>query len=186
MKLLGSFNQSSQCSQHVITGSRPPHPQCEDSDPEHNVVLHTEELEAHIEAFLEEVEEDMEMDDMPLLENVSPLPIPAPVVPGFAPFTVSTSQHCVPLKSLLRKVWHPYQDSLGQCCCEPGGWCNDLPCTGWVRCVPRKIQGCSSLDGGSQSRCSCCGTDEEPCNQQGTLCSGHTPTHAPCPGSPVF
>ena len=27
MKLLGSFNQSSQCSQHVITGSRPPHPQ---------------------------------------------------------------------------------------------------------------------------------------------------------------
>ena len=28
MKLLGSFNQSSQCSQHVITGSRPPHPQC--------------------------------------------------------------------------------------------------------------------------------------------------------------
>ena len=28
MKLLGSFNQSSQCSQHVITGSRPPCPQC--------------------------------------------------------------------------------------------------------------------------------------------------------------
>ena len=28
MKSLGSFNQSSQCSQHVITGSRPPHPQC--------------------------------------------------------------------------------------------------------------------------------------------------------------
>ena len=30
MKSLGSFNQSSQCSQHVITGSRPPHPQCGD------------------------------------------------------------------------------------------------------------------------------------------------------------
>ena len=28
MKLLGSFNQSSQCSQHVITCSRPPCPQC--------------------------------------------------------------------------------------------------------------------------------------------------------------
>ena len=28
MKLLGSFNQSSQCSQHVITGFRPLHPQC--------------------------------------------------------------------------------------------------------------------------------------------------------------
>ena len=28
MKSLGSFNQSSQCSQHVITGSRPPRPQC--------------------------------------------------------------------------------------------------------------------------------------------------------------
>ena len=29
MKLLGSFNQSSQCSQHVINGFRPPHPQCQ-------------------------------------------------------------------------------------------------------------------------------------------------------------
>ena len=32
MKSLGSFNQNSQCSQHVITGSRPPCPQCETSD----------------------------------------------------------------------------------------------------------------------------------------------------------
>ena len=31
-----------------------------DSDPENNAVLHTEELEAHIEAFLEEAEEDLE------------------------------------------------------------------------------------------------------------------------------
>ena len=31
-----------------------------DSDPENNAVLHTKELEAHIEAFLEEVEEDLE------------------------------------------------------------------------------------------------------------------------------
>ena len=63
--------------------------------------------------ILEEAEEDMEIDDMPPLKNVSPLPVPAPVVPGFVPFTVSTSQCCVPPKSLLRKVWHPYQDSIG-------------------------------------------------------------------------
>ena len=83
-----------------------------DSDPENNAVLHTKELEAHIEVFLEEAE-DMEIDEMPPLENVSLLPVPAPVVPGFIPFAVSTSQRCVPPKSLLRKVWHPYQDSVG-------------------------------------------------------------------------
>ena len=92
-----------------------------DSDLENNVVLCTKELEAHIKTFLEEAEEDIEMNDLPPLENASPLPVPAPVVPGFVPFTVSTSQCCVPPKSLLRKVWHPYQDSVGQCCCEPGG-----------------------------------------------------------------
>ena len=53
-----------------------------DSDPENNVVLHTEELEACIEAFLEEAEEDMEMDDLPLLENTSLVPVPAPVTGG--------------------------------------------------------------------------------------------------------
>ena len=88
-------------------------PTLEDSDPETNAVLCTEELEAHIKAFLEEAEEDMEIDDMPSLENVSLLLIPAPVIPGFIPFTVSTSQCCILLKSLLRKVWHPYQDSVG-------------------------------------------------------------------------
>ena len=82
-----------------------------DSDPENNVVLHTKELEAHIKAFLEEAEEDMEMKDLPPLENVSLLPVPAPVIPGFVPFTISTGQHCVLPKSLLRKVWHPCQDS---------------------------------------------------------------------------
>ena len=85
----------------------------EGSDPETNAVLHTEELEAHIEAFLEEVEEDMEMSDLPPLENPSLLLILAPVIPGFVPFAVSTSQYCVLPKSLLRKVWHPYQDSIG-------------------------------------------------------------------------
>ena len=84
-----------------------------DSDPENNVVLRTEELEACIEAFLEEAEEDMEIDNMPPLENVSPLPIPALVIPGFVPFSVSTSQCCVPPKSLLKKVFHPYKDSVG-------------------------------------------------------------------------
>ena len=84
-----------------------------DSDPENNVVLRTEELEAHIEAFLEEAEEDMEMSDLPPLENASPLPVPTPVIPGFVPFAVSTSQCCIPPKSLLRKTWHPYQDSVG-------------------------------------------------------------------------
>ena len=46
----------------------------------------------------------MEIDDMPPLENVSPLLVLVPVVPGFVPFAVSTGQHCVPQKSLLRKV----------------------------------------------------------------------------------
>ena len=84
-----------------------------DSNPENNPVLRTEELEAHIEVFLEEVDEDMEMNDLPLLKNVSPLPVLAPVVPSFIPFAMSTSQHCIPPKILLRKVLHPYQNSIG-------------------------------------------------------------------------
>ena len=84
-----------------------------DSNPENNVALCTEELEAHIEAFLEEVEEDMEMNNLPPLENTSPLLVLAPVFPSFVPFVISTSQHCVPLKSLLRKVYHPYKDPVG-------------------------------------------------------------------------
>ena len=83
-------------------------PTPEDSDPENNVVLCTEELEACIEAFLEEAEEDMEMSDLPPLKNVLPLLVPAPVISGFVPFAVSTGQHCIPPKSLLRKIWHPY------------------------------------------------------------------------------
>ena len=84
-----------------------------DSDPENNVALCTEELEACIEAFLEEAEEDLEMNDLPPLENTSLLLVPAPVFPGFVPFAVSTSQCCVPPKSLLRKVYHPYKDPVG-------------------------------------------------------------------------
>ena len=110
-----------------------------DSDPENNAALRTEELEACIKVFLEEAEEDLMMDDLPPAENTSPLPVPAPVFLEFVPFAVSTGQRCVPPKSLLRKVYHPYKDPVGQCRCEPGGWCDDLPCSGWKRCIPRKI-----------------------------------------------
>ena len=107
------------CSEPSLALSHSPTPG--DSDPENNVVLRTKELEARIEAFLEEVEEDMEIDDMPPLENVSPLPVLALMIPGFVPFSVSTGQRCVPSKSLLKKVFHPYKDSVGQCRCEHWG-----------------------------------------------------------------
>ena len=42
-----------------------------DSDPENNAALRTEELEACIEAFLEEAEEDLMMDDLPPAKNTS-------------------------------------------------------------------------------------------------------------------
>ena len=173
------------------TGGRSPpspFPSClptpEDSNPENNMVLRTKELEAHIEVFLEEAEEDIEMSNLPPLKNVSLLPVPAPVVPRFIPFAISTGQCCVPPRNLLREVWHPYLDSVGQCHCEPGSWCNNLPCAGRVRRVPRKIRGHGLLNGGSWSGRSCCGTDEEPFDQPRSLCGGRTPTHAPCPGSP--
>ena len=120
-----------------------PAPSCSptpgDSDPENNTALCMEELEARIEAFLEEAEEDLEMDDLPPAENTSPLPVLAPVFPGFVPFAVSTGQRCVPPKSLVRKVYHPYKDPVRQCHCEPGGWCDNLPCSSRKRHVPRKI-----------------------------------------------
>ena len=154
------------------------------SNPETNAALHTEELEARIEAFLEEAEEDLEMNDLPLLENDLLLPVLAPAFPGFIPFTMSTGQRCVPPKSLLRKVYHPYKDPVGRCCCEPGGWCNNLPCSGRKQHFSCKIRGCGLLHGSSRLGRSCCSTSEEPGNYQGSLCSGHTPTCAPCPGSP--
>ena len=115
-----------------------------DSDPENNTALRTEELEACIKVFLEEVEEDLEMNNLPPLKNALPLLVLAPVGPGFVPFAVSTSQRCVPPKNLLRKVYHPYKDPVGRCRCEPGGWCDDLPCSGRKQCVSRKIRGRSS------------------------------------------
>ena len=162
--------------------SRSPSP--EDSDPENNTALRTEELEARIEAFLEEAEEDLEMDDLPPVENSSLLPVPAPVFLEFVPFAVSTGQRCVPPKGLLRKVYHPYKDPVGQCCCEPGGWCNDLPCSGRKRHVSPKIRGHGSSYGGSRSGRSCCGSSKEPFNDQKPSCGGRTPTRTPRPGSP--
>ena len=99
------------CSPPSPAPSRSPTPG--DSDPENNAALHTKELEARIEAFLEEAEEDLEMNDLPPVENSSPLPVLAPVFPGIIPFAVSTGQRCVPLKSFLRKVYHPYKDPVG-------------------------------------------------------------------------
>ena len=101
-----------------------------DSNPENNAALHTEELEARIEAFLEEAKEDLLMDNLPLAKNTSPLLVLAPVFLGIIPFAVSTGQRCIPPKHLVRKVYHPYNDPVGQCCCEPGGWCDNLPCSG--------------------------------------------------------
>ena len=155
-----------------------------DSNPENNAALCTEELEAHIEVSLEEAKEDLEMNDLPPVKNSSPLPLLAPVFPDSVPFAISTSQHCVPLKSLLQKVYHPYQDPAGQCHCEPGGWCDDLPCSGQKQYVSHKIRGRGSSHGGSRSGRSCCGNSEEPFDNQKSSCSGHTPTHAPCLGSP--
>ena len=155
-----------------------------DSDPENNAALRTEELEARIEAFLEEAEEDLMMDDLPPAENTSPLPLPAPVFLGIIPFAVSTGQRCVPPKHLVRKVYHPYKDLVGRCRCEPGGWCDNLPCSGWKQRVSCKIRGHGSSHGGSWSGRSCCGSSEEPVDHQERSGDGHTPTRALCPGSP--
>ena len=155
-----------------------------DSDPENNAALRTEELEAWIEAFLEEAEEDLLMDDLPPAENVSLILVLAPIFLDIIPFAVSTGQRCVPPKHLVRKVYHPYKDPVGRCHCEPGGWCDNLPCSGRKRRVPRKIRGRGLLNGGSRSGQSCCGTSEEPVNHQEYSCDGRTPTRAPSSGSP--
>ena len=151
--------------------SEPSHPTQsptpEVSNPEDSAALHTAELKAHIELFLEEAEEDMELNPPPL-ENVIPLPTPAPIIPGFVPFTVSTSKRCIPPKSLLWKVYHPYQDPVGQCRCESGGWCNNLPCSSRTRHIPYKIRGHGLSNGGLRLGSSCCSTSEEPFNQSGS------------------
>ena len=120
-----------------------------DSNPENNAALRTEELEARIKVFLEEAKEDLMMDNLPPAENTFPVPVLAPVFPGFVPFAVSTGQRCVPPKSLLRKVYHPYQDPVGRCRCEPGGWCDNLPCSGGLRAAKGGLEvGLGSVDRG--------------------------------------
>ena len=169
------------CSSPSLAPSHLPTPG--DSNPENNVALHMEELEACIEAFLEEAEEDLEMNNFPPVENSSPLLILALVFPGFVPFAVSIGQHCVLPKSLLQKVYHPYKDPVGWCHCEPGGWCNNLPCSSRKQHISRKVRGHGSSHGGSWSGRSCCGSSEEPFDHPKSSCGGCTPTHAPCPGS---
>ena len=44
--------------------------------------------------------EDLELHDLPPLENVTPIPTHIPTIPGFIPFTINTSQHCVSSKGL--------------------------------------------------------------------------------------
>ena len=61
----GGHSEPSPCPSHSPTP--------EDSNPETSVVLYTAELKAQIKMFLEEAEEDMELDDLPPLENVTPI-----------------------------------------------------------------------------------------------------------------
>ena len=110
----GSYMTPPSTGGHSSPSLAPSHsPTLGDSDPENNAALHTEELEAHIEVFLEEAEEDLEMDDLPSAKNSSLLPVSVPVFLGIIPFAVSTGQRCIPPKSLLRKVYHPYKDPVG-------------------------------------------------------------------------
>ena len=74
-------------------------PTLEDSNPETSVILHTLELEACIESFLEEPEEDMEFDDLPPLENITLVPVPAPnpIVPRYKywPMPHTSKESCL-------------------------------------------------------------------------------------------
>ena len=76
------------------------------------MVLQTSMIEAHVKVFLAEADEDLELHDLPPLENISPIPIQALTILGFIPFAMSTSQHCVPSKG-LPCTFHPYKNSVG-------------------------------------------------------------------------
>ena len=86
-------------------------PTPEGSDLENNACLQTALIEAQVEAFLMEVDEDLELADLSLLENVTLILIQALTIPGFVPFAMSTSQRCIPSKGLPCGTYHP---SLGQ------------------------------------------------------------------------
>ena len=116
---------------HTPPSPHPSHsPTPDGSDLENNACLQTALIEAQVEAFLTEIDEDLELADLPPLENVTPILIQALTIPGFVPFTVSTSQCCIPSKGLPCGAFHPYNNSIGQCCYEPGRWCDNLPCSG--------------------------------------------------------
>ena len=93
-----------------------PYPSCsptpEGSDLENNACLQTELIEAWVEAFLAEAEEDLKLYDLPPLENTKPILIQVATMPGFVPFVISTSQHCVPSKGLPHGTYHLYNNSV--------------------------------------------------------------------------
>ena len=92
------------------------HPSCSPTpkglDPENNTHLQTELIEAWVNAFLVEAEEDLELNNLPPLENSKPIPIQAPTIPRFVPFAMSTSQCCIPSKGLPCGTYHPYHNSI--------------------------------------------------------------------------
>ena len=69
-------------------------------DLENNIYLQMELIEAQVKVFLAEVEEDLKLNNLPPLENSSPILIQTPVIDSFVPFAVSTSKCCVPSKGL--------------------------------------------------------------------------------------
>ena len=101
--------------------SREPTPSESESNPSCNAHLWTREIDVRIEAFLSEVEDDLELgSNPPPLESLSPSPIPVrePLRPmaGFVPFNVSPTtqgQWCVPSCGLpTHCTFHPYANSV--------------------------------------------------------------------------
>ena len=89
------------------------------TDLENNAHLQMALIKAQVEASLEEVDKDLELADLPPLENVIPILIQASTIPGFVPFAISTSQCCVPSKGLPHRAFHP---SLGTRTHIPSGY----------------------------------------------------------------
>ena len=68
------------CSEPSPCPSHSPTP--EGSDPENNTALWTAKIEAHVEAFLAEADEDLELNNLLPLENMTPIPLQAPIILG--------------------------------------------------------------------------------------------------------
>ena len=81
----------------------------------------------------------LDLEEVLLLENVVPILIVVghgvfKVNPGeidFIPFQVS-GQCCQCSQGIPTLTYHPYRNCSikGQCCCDPGGWCNEPNCHG--------------------------------------------------------